>query len=183
MTTSRLAVIIVIVAIAGGVVGAAITLAVRGDGDAKAVERGQLVHLGPRDSLGDLAHTPFCNELHHFCITEPLQGQLLALYTADPHPSFREQGCMVRWDAIAQQSIGSPSGSERTVTGLFRDPCGGSKYDISGKRLFGPSPRDLDRFPIAITQDGIVVNTKTLICGGNRLAGGEHSCVRAPAID
>ena len=153
MTTSRLAVIIVIVAIAGGVVGSAITLAVHRDDDASAVERGQLVHFGPK--LGtDIAHVPFCNELHHFCITEPQEGQLLALYTADPHPSFREQGCTVRWDAIAQQSIGSPSGSERTVTGLFRDPCGGSKYDISGKRLFGPSPRDLDRFPIAITQDG-----------------------------
>ncbi len=181
MTTRTLVVLLVVIAIAGGAVGSAITLAIRGDDDT--VARGELVHVRPLVADGDLAHTPFCVEFHHVCITEPQQGQLFALYTADPHPIFREQGCTVHWDAMAQQVVGSVAGSQDTIVGLFIGNCSGSTFDISGKRLFGPSPRDLDRFPIASTPDGLVVNTKTLICGEHRLAGGADACPRAPAID
>ena len=177
MTTRQLLALIAVTAIIGGAVGSAITLTIRGGAANSTPVRGQLVRLGPK--LGtDIAHVPFCVELHHFCITQPQEGQLLALYTAEPHQSFREQGCTVRWDAGGERVVNGT-----TITGLFRDPCGGSIYDIAGARLFGPSPRDLDRFPIAITQDGIVVNTKTLICKSNTLLPTSIPCVRAPSID
>ena len=167
------------IAIAGGAVGSAITLAVRGDDDT--IVRGELVHVRPLVAPGELMHTPFCVELHHFCITEPQEGQFFALYVADPH--LREQGCTVHWDGAAQQQVGSNAASQETVTGVFIGGCSGSKFDIAGKRLFGPSPRDLDRFPIASTPDGLVVNTKTLICGELRVDLPSNKCPRAPAID
>jgi len=176
-----LAVLLVAIAIAGGAVGSAITLAIRGDDDT--VVRGEFVRVRPLATEAGLAHEPFCVELHHFCITEPQQGQLFALYTADPHPIFREQGCTVHWDAMAQQVVGSPAGAQDTIVGLFIGNCSGSTFDISGKRLFGPSTRDLDRFPIASTPDGLVVNTKTLICGELRVDLPSNKCPRAPAID
>ena len=159
--------------------GSAITLAIRGDEDT--IVRGQLVSVRPLAPEGGLAHEPFCVELHHFCITEPQEGQFFALYTADPHR--REQGCTVHWDGAIQQRVGSNAASQETVTGVFISGCAGSTFDLSGKRLFGPSPRDLDRFPIASTADGLVVNTKTLICGELRLDLPSNKCPRAPAID
>ncbi len=42
-------------------------------------------------------------------------------------------------------------------TGWFRDPCHGSVYDPDGTKVFGPSPRDLDRYPVEVIGQEVVV--------------------------
>jgi len=42
---------------------------------------------------------------------------------------------------------------------LFECPCHGSKYRLHGEYYAGPAPRGLDRFPIALEGDKVVVDT------------------------
>ena len=42
---------------------------------------------------------------------------------------------------------------------LFECPCHGSKYRLSGEYYGGPAPRGLDRFPITVDGDKVVVDT------------------------
>jgi cytochrome b6-f complex iron-sulfur subunit len=44
---------------------------------------------------------------------------------------------------------------------LFECPCHGSKYRLSGEYYGGPAPRGLDRFPVALEGDTVVVDTGT----------------------
>ena len=178
MSRRWIVVLVIVAAAIGGAAGSAITLLIHSDDDNDVV-RGTLVHLGRTpDDLANFTPQPFCVPLHHFCITQPETGHPLALYTYDPHPIFREQGCEVSWDAGAEQTTQDGT----VVHGLFADPCGGSRYDISGHRLFGPSPRDLDSFPVDVSGGGTVVDTRTLICGRQR--GVEiPNCQRAPLGD
>ncbi len=66
-------------------------------------------------------------------------GKLVALSAVDPH-----LGCIVNWFPDRQQ---------------FRDPCHGTRYDITGVILTGVSPRPLERFKIYIDGDNVVVDT------------------------
>ncbi len=59
-------------------------------------------------------------------------GEIRALSSKDPH-----LGCAVPW---------RPDFERDGETGFFRNPCHGETYDMAGNRVFGPSPRDLDRF-------------------------------------
>ena len=166
--------LVIVAAAVGGAAGAAVTLLVGDSDDA----RGTLVHLGPPASLYNVEQAPFCVELHHFCVVQPEPGRLIAPYTYDPHPVFREQGCEVQWQAEAEHQTGPLT----SVRGLFVDPCGGSMYDMTGHRVFGPSPTDLDAFPVDVTADATIVDTRSLICG-ERQGVETHDCQRAPAGD
>ena len=42
---------------------------------------------------------------------------------------------------------------------LFECPCHGSKYRLNGEYYGGPAPRGLDRFPVLIEGDNVVVDT------------------------
>ena len=42
---------------------------------------------------------------------------------------------------------------------LFECPCHGSKYRLNGEYYGGPAPRGLDRFPIALEGDKVMVDT------------------------
>lgn len=85
-----------------------------------------------------------------------------ALYVVVPHLVFGLlRGCRVEWmpDEIYEND-------SRAVRGVFIDPCGGSKFTIDGSRLFGPSPRGLDRF-LAYQPTGngeLIVDTRILLC-------------------
>lgn len=85
-----------------------------------------------------------------------------ALYVVVPHVVFGlHRGCRVEWmpDEIYEDD-------SRAVRGVFSDPCSGSKFAIDGSRLFGPSPRALDRF-LAFQPAGtgdLVVDTRILLC-------------------
>ena len=51
---------------------------------------------------------------------------------------------------------------------LFECPCHGSKYRLHGEYYGGPAPRGLDRFPIALEGDKVVVDTGTVVEGPPR---------------
>ncbi len=53
-------------------------------------------------------------------------------------------------------------------SGHFECPCHGSKYDIGGEWIEGPAPRGLDRYPLKVDGDTLVVDTSTLINGPDR---------------
>ena len=45
--------------------------------------------------------------------------------------------------------------------GIFKCPCHGSQFDSKGKNFAGPAPRPLDRFRIAIGNDGKIIVDKS----------------------
>lgn len=51
---------------------------------------------------------------------------------------------------------------------LFECPCHGSKYRLHGEYYGGPAPRGLDRFPVAIEDGKVVVDTGTIVEGPPR---------------
>jgi len=77
-------------------------------------------------------------------------GDFLALNADDTH-----SGCRTIWDPDADAYGIQDSG---TPPGWFRDPCHGAMYDERGMRVFGPAPRDLDRYPVEV-RDGHVYVT------------------------
>ncbi|MGH2755915.1 MAG: ubiquinol-cytochrome c reductase iron-sulfur subunit [Actinomycetota bacterium] len=51
---------------------------------------------------------------------------------------------------------------------LFECPCHGSKYTLHGEYFAGPAPRGLDRFPIALEGDKVMVDTGSVQVGPPR---------------
>jgi cytochrome b6-f complex iron-sulfur subunit len=51
---------------------------------------------------------------------------------------------------------------------LFECPCHGSKYRLHGEYFGGPAPRGLDRFPIVLEGDKVVVDTGAVQVGPPR---------------
>ena len=49
--------------------------------------------------------------------------------------------------------------------GWFRNPCHGETYDMAGQRVFGPSPRDLDRLALEIRDGAVYVNPNAITRG------------------
>ena len=68
---------------------------------------------------------------------------LVAFLAEEPHG-----GCHIPW---------RPDFVFEGTQGWFRDGCGGSTFTIEGKRVFGPSPRDLDRLPVTIRNGRVYV--------------------------
>lgn len=66
-------------------------------------------------------------------------GELLVISGRDP------MGCAIPW---------RPSFDFDGRQGWFRDPCRGSTYDVQGRRVAGPSLRDLDRMQFEVTGRG-----------------------------
>lgn len=66
-------------------------------------------------------------------------GGLTVIAGRDP------MGCSVPW---------RPHFRFDGTEGWFRDPCRGSTYDAEGRRVFGPSPRDLDRLAFEVAPSG-----------------------------
>ena len=50
----------------------------------------------------------------------------------------------------------------------FECPCHGSKYNQAGEYKLGPAPRGLDRFPMTIVNDHVIVDTSTIKLGPPR---------------
>jgi cytochrome b6-f complex iron-sulfur subunit len=53
-------------------------------------------------------------------------------------------------------------------SGRFECPCHGSVFDIGGEWIQGPSPRGMDRHPVSVDGDALVVDT------GKRITGPDH---------
>jgi len=69
-------------------------------------------------------------------LVKPVGGELIALSQKCPH-----LGCKVSWCDSSQK---------------FECPCHGSKFNIVGEKLEGPTPRGLDSYPIEIGSDKLV---------------------------
>jgi cytochrome b6-f complex iron-sulfur subunit len=76
------------------------------------------------------------------------RGGLRALYQKCPHLGCRVPFC--------------------ETSGRFECPCHGSVYNIVGEYIQGPAPRGMDRFPIAIRGDRVVVDTSSVAEGPPR---------------
>lgn len=72
-------------------------------------------------------------------------GKLEALYQKCPH-----LGCRVPFCETSKQ---------------FECPCHGSVYNIKGEYLQGPAPRGMDRFPLRVEGNQVLVDTGDLIEG------------------
>ncbi len=77
-----------------------------------------------------------------------VQGTLYSLYQKCPHLGCRVPFC---------------NSSE-----LFECPCHGSVYDMKGEYLKGPAPRGMDRFPVRLDGDKVLVDTGTVLEGPAR---------------
>lgn len=64
---------------------------------------------------------------------------------------------------IPEDAVAMPSG--RAGPGLFVDPCSGARFDRDGNLVRGPADRGLDEFATLLDLDGIVVDTRALLCG------------------
>lgn len=80
-------------------------------------------------------------------------GEILALSAKDPH-----LGCAVPWRHDGEIFV-----SDRI--GWFINPCHGEAYDMAGIRVFGPSPRGLDRFGVEIESGRVIVDLDDFITG------------------
>lgn len=82
-----------------------------------------------------------------FYVTQ-YKGGLRALYQKCPHLGCRVPFC---------------DSSER-----FECPCHGSVYNLIGEYIQGPAPRGMDRFPIKIQGDRVIVDTSSVVEGPPR---------------
>ena len=83
--------------------------------------------------------------------------RFIALSSTDSHL----RTCVVNWES----DLAWPPRSADASQGWFRAYCSGSVFDRLGHRVFGPSPRDLDRYPVSLVGDHVVVNTNRFVCG------------------
>jgi Rieske Fe-S protein len=86
-----------------------------------------------------------------FHIVRLSDGDIRALSSKDQH-----LGCAVPW---------RPDYEWEGTTGLFLNPCHGETFDIAGNRVFGPSPRGLDRFAVTIENGRVVVDLSDVTLG------------------
>ena len=101
-----------------------------------------------------LEHWPIFFRLDNFYLSVE-DDEYVALYAFDPDANSRRQGGIVEW---------LPDFEFRGRTGWFRDPCFGGTYDLSGKLVSGPSPRDMDRFAVEIRDGYVYVDTRHVLC-------------------
>ncbi|MDA0269867.1 MAG: Rieske (2Fe-2S) protein [Chloroflexi bacterium] len=91
-----------------------------------------------RSYLGDVPGAPLQVHIVHLD-----DGELVAFIGISPH-----LGCRVDW---------RPDAVWEGMTGVFLDPCYSSRWARDGTRIFGPTPRDLGRVAIEVTEDGRVL--------------------------
>lgn len=101
---------------------------------------------GVRDRAPGTWHTPVSLSRAHaqFHIVRFADGSFLALSARDPR-----NGCAVRW---------LPTRSFEGTEGILSEGCHGSSYDVTGRRVFGPSPGDLTHYPIRIEGEFVIVD-------------------------
>ena len=85
------------------------------------------------------------------------EGSIIALYHKCPH-----LGCTVPWRPDFSRE--DPRNGE-TYAGWFLCPCHGSTYSDAGVRVFGPAPRSMDTFALAIAGGKMTVNTGKITTG------------------
>jgi hypothetical protein len=113
----------------------------------KVVAAGGIADLNP--------DSPAHND-HGFFIVLLSSGDVVALLDQDPRGYFgpNSQDCQIEW---------RPDFRFDGKTGWFRDNCTGSTFAVNGFRVFGPSPRSMDRYSVAIRDGEIRVDTGRIL--------------------
>jgi len=94
---------------------------------------------------------PIRPEGARFWLVKEPDGGIIALSSRDPR-----NGCTILW---------RPEFPFEGKKGWFREPCHSSTYDAYGHKVFGLSPRDMDRYEVSISGGGqIRVDTDPIIC-------------------
>jgi cytochrome b6-f complex iron-sulfur subunit len=96
------------------------------------------------------------------CYVSRVPEGVLALWWKCPH-----LGCTVPWKP------NDPSEDSLAGSGRFNCPCHGSIYDRYGNIVFGPAPRPMDLFQVAIREGRIYINTNpttAVVRGGSNPA-------------
>ncbi len=66
-------------------------------------------------------------------------------------------------------------------SGRFECPCHGSTFDIGGEWIEGPSPRGMDRHPVSVDGDTLMVDTDKKITGPDHGAKAFFSPAKGPS--
>lgn len=111
--------------------------------------------VGPVDSFAVGSVTTVEDGAFHLVRLD--DATFVALSWIDSH-----LGCMVPWRA---DFVWPDPETGQDKRGWFRNGCHGETYDITGKRVFGPAVRDLDRYLVSIVGDRVFVNTDKYVCG------------------
>lgn len=98
---------------------------------------GPLLGWSRTSPMGDVAGAPL--QVH---VTN-IRGEIVAFLGLSPH-----RGCRVDW---------RPDHQFEAMRGFFFDPCHNSTWLPDGTRVFGPTPRDLPRIRIEVTEGGRVL--------------------------
>ncbi len=106
---------------------------------APTVDRGHRIEVGYLEDIP--LRSPVYYEDGDFWLVKLDDRTIVALSPIDSHIRH----CRVPWRADFKFN---------DETGWFRDPCGGSTYDVAGNRVFGPAPRSLDRYEVRL-DDGL----------------------------
>jgi hypothetical protein len=109
----------------------------------------------------DYAGEPQIFPVDDFYIGPSSQGALRAFYVYPPGFFGHQRGCRIVWDASATTE--TPEGTEGP--GLYVDPCSGARFNRDGELVEGPADRGLDEFATGPSPEGIVVDTRDLLCG------------------
>ncbi len=117
----------------------------------------------PQTGLGDPNATINLGRVTDFKVDEPVffsdgrfwlvrqpDDSFVAFSARDPHST-----CTVPWrpDFVFEDTR---DGVKKA--GWFRDPCHGSTYDLNGAKVFGPSPRNLDTYPVEVLGQQVIVH-------------------------
>jgi hypothetical protein len=102
---------------------------------------------------------PLSFPLDEFFIGKGSDGRLHAYYAYPPGYFGHVRGCKVVWDNAA--TLATPP----VGPGLYIDPCGGARFDRDGRLVAGEADRNLDEFPTTPAVEGMLVDTRTLLCG------------------
>lgn len=134
------------------VLAAALILAVPGvnvDHRDDAPPPAHLVTIDLGVALDTLVGAPFESYGVNGWLVRQADGSVDAFWARSPH-----RGCYVH---LLQRGDGAYERMSEDFTGglagVFRDVCFGSTFWLTGERVFGPSPRDLDRFEVVARPD------------------------------
>lgn len=115
----------------------------------------------PEESINPALFVAFLSEIpedgalfdarHDLYVVDSPDDGLIALRDTDP---FR--GCRIAHLAKKEHRIDNVLVNFEATR--FVDPCHGSEYDGNGLWLGGPSPRSMDRMPIEVIGDAIVLD-------------------------
>jgi cytochrome b6-f complex iron-sulfur subunit len=111
---------------------------------------GSTIRVGSTADFPPGTVTAFREGRFYLVHTRPEEGGgYIALYWKCVH-----LGCTVPWREAEDGVYGG-----KTYKGIFRCPCHGSQYIITGQNFAGPAPRPLDYMEITVSGDQLSVNT------------------------